>query len=103
MGLPDLVRQTVMANQWDIVLINKQQKKEVVITIQSDSNMGKKEHKKLKKYQGLKEDTGISGIKALGAVTQKLGEWPPSRFKVQNLRSLRSPVLGTSKLFLGLR
>ncbi|XP_015256200.1 PREDICTED: programmed cell death 1 ligand 1-like [Cyprinodon variegatus] len=47
-----------MANQPDIVLIDKQQKKAVVIdvAIPSDSNIKKKEHEKLEKYQGLKEE-----------------------------------------------
>ena len=48
----------VMANQPDIVIIDKQQRKAVVIdvAIPSDSNIKKKEHEKLEKYQGLKEE-----------------------------------------------
>ncbi len=76
-----------MANQPDIVLIDKQQKKAVVIdvAIPSDSNIRKKEHEKLEKYQGLKEELEKMWkvratvvpvvIGALGAVTPKLGEW----------------------------
>ena len=45
-----------MANQPDIVLIDKQQKKAVVIDIAilSKSNIKKKDHEKLEKYQGPK-------------------------------------------------
>lgn len=55
------------------------------IVIQSNSNTGKKEHKKLEKYQGLKEKlqkmwrakatVGFVVIGARGTVTPKLGEW----------------------------
>ncbi|TWW69263.1 hypothetical protein D4764_18G0000690 [Takifugu flavidus] len=56
----DLQIQTVkmlMANQPDIVVVDKHQKTVVVIdvAILSDSNIRKKEHEKLEKYQGLKE------------------------------------------------
>ena len=46
----------VVANQPDIVLIDKQQKKAVVIDIAilSKSNIKKKDHEKLEKYQGPK-------------------------------------------------
>lgn len=52
-GFPD-PEQLVMANQ----LIDKQQTKTAVIdvTIRSDSNIRKKDPKKLEKYQGLKEE-----------------------------------------------
>ena len=48
----------VMANQSDIVMVDKQQKKAVVIdaAIPSDSTIRKKEHVELRKYQGLKEE-----------------------------------------------
>ncbi|KAK1798039.1 hypothetical protein P4O66_000539 [Electrophorus voltai] len=48
----------VMANQLDIVFVDKQQKSAVVIdvSIPSDCNIRKKEHKKLEEYQGLKEE-----------------------------------------------
>ncbi len=48
----------VVANQPNIVIVDKQQKKAVVINvvIPSDSNIKKKEHEKLEKYQGLKEE-----------------------------------------------
>ena len=38
--------------------LEKQEKKAVVVDviIPSDSNIGKKEHEKLKKYEGLKEE-----------------------------------------------
>ena len=77
----------VMANQPDIVLIDKKQQKAVVIdiVIPSDSNIWRKDHEKIDIYQGLKEELekmwGIKAtvvpvvIGALGAVTHKLGEW----------------------------
>ena len=45
----------VVANQLDIVLVERWHKKAigVDVAIPSDSNVRKKEHKKLKKYQGL--------------------------------------------------
>ena len=47
-----------MSNQPDIMLIDKQQKKAVVIdvAIPSDNHIRKKEHEKLEKYQGLEEE-----------------------------------------------
>ena len=73
-------------NQSDIVVVNKQEKKEVVVdvAIPSDSNIRKQEHEKLDNYQGLKDELeGMWGgkvsavpvvIGALGAVTPKLGD-----------------------------
>lgn len=46
----------VMANQPDILVVDKQRKKATVITVPSDSNFRKKEHNKLDKYQGMKEE-----------------------------------------------
>ena len=48
----------VLANQPDIVVIDKQKKEAVVtgIAVPSDSNIKKKEYEKLEKYQGLKEE-----------------------------------------------
>ena len=48
----------VMANQPELVLVDKHHKTAVVIdvVIPSDSNIRKKEHEKLEKYQGLKEE-----------------------------------------------
>ncbi|TKS67246.1 Multidrug resistance protein 1 [Collichthys lucidus] len=47
----------VLANQPDIVVLDKEQKRVVVIdvAIPADANIRKKEHEKLEKYQGLKE------------------------------------------------
>ncbi|XP_051914448.1 uncharacterized protein LOC127596235 [Hippocampus zosterae] len=47
----------VMANQPDIVIIDKGQRKAVVVdvAVPSDGNIRKKEHEKLEKYQGLRE------------------------------------------------
>ena len=56
-----------MANQPDIVLIDKQQKKALVIdlAVPSTSYMRKKEQEKLKRYQGLKEELEkMWGVKA---------------------------------------
>jgi len=51
----------VIANYLDLVVVNKLQKKAVAIDVAflSDSNMKKKEHEKLEKYQGMKEDIYI--------------------------------------------
>lgn len=48
----------VMANQPDVVVADKQQKRTIVIdvTVPSDTTTKQKEHKKLEKYQGLKEE-----------------------------------------------
>lgn len=48
----------VVANQPDIVEVNKQQKKAEVtdVAIRSDSNIRKKECEKLVKYEGLKKE-----------------------------------------------
>ncbi|TWW80141.1 hypothetical protein D4764_10G0011710 [Takifugu flavidus] len=74
----------VVANQPDVVVIDKHQKTVVLIdvAIPSDSNIRKKEHEKLEKYQGLKEEIErMWGMKAtvvpvvigtLGAVTPNL-------------------------------
>ncbi|TWW69265.1 COP9 signalosome complex subunit 1 [Takifugu flavidus] len=58
----------VVANQPDIVVVDKHQKTVVVIdvAIPNDSNIRKKEHKKLEKYQGLKEEMErMWGMKAI--------------------------------------
>ncbi|CAI5660153.1 unnamed protein product [Oreochromis niloticus] len=48
----------VVANQPDIVVVDKQKKTAVVIdvAVPNDSNIRKKEHEKLEKYQGLREE-----------------------------------------------
>jgi len=58
MGLPAQTERMVMANQQDIMVVNEQQKKGVVIekAIPSNSNIRKKEHEKLGEYQGLREE-----------------------------------------------
>ncbi len=73
----------LVANQMDIVVVDRQWKKAAVmdVAIPSDSNIKKKEHEKLKKYQGLEKMWGVKAavvpvvIGALGAVTPKLGDW----------------------------
>ncbi|CAI5636064.1 unnamed protein product [Oreochromis niloticus] len=101
----------VVANQPDIVVVDKQKKTAVVIdvAVPNDSNIRKKEHEKLEKYQGLREELERMWrvkvtvvpvvIGALGAVTPKLGEWlqqipgTTSEISVQ-----KSAVLGTAKI-----
>ena len=48
----------VLADQPDIVVVNKQGRKAVAVdvAVQSVSYVSKKEHEKLTKYQGLKEE-----------------------------------------------
>ncbi|XP_051916213.1 uncharacterized protein LOC127597287 isoform X2 [Hippocampus zosterae] len=101
----------VMANQPDIVIIDKGQRKAVVVdvAVPSDGNIRKKEHEKLEKYQGLREELERAWkvkvtvvpvvVGALGAVTPKLDEWfqqipgTTSDISVQ-----KSAVLGTARI-----
>ncbi|XP_054913489.1 uncharacterized protein LOC129377515 [Poeciliopsis prolifica] len=101
----------VMANQPDIVVVDKHQRKAVVVdvAIPSDCNIRKKEHEKLEKYQGLREELERAWkvkttvvpvvIGALGAVTPKLEQWlqqipgTTSDISVQ-----KCAVLGTAKI-----
>ncbi|TWW65014.1 hypothetical protein D4764_22G0006610 [Takifugu flavidus] len=101
----------VVANQPDIVVVDKHQKTVVVIdvAIPGDSNIRKKVHEKLEKYQGLKEEIErMWGMKTtvvpvvigtLGAVTPNLSRWlqqiagTTSEISVQ-----KSAVLGTAKI-----
>uniref|UniRef100_A0A3P9HPM2 Gypsy retrotransposon integrase-like protein 1 n=1 Tax=Oryzias latipes TaxID=8090 RepID=A0A3P9HPM2_ORYLA len=48
----------VMANQPDIVAVDKEQRKDVVVdvAVPSEGNIRKKEHENLEKYQGLREE-----------------------------------------------
>ena len=101
----------VMANQPDIVVIDKEQRKAVVvdIAIPSDCNIRKKEHEKVEKYQGLKEELERAWkvkasvvpvvIGALGAVTPKLEEWLQQiPGKTSDISVQKSAVLGTAKI-----
>ena len=84
LGLPDPDKM-VVANQLDIVVVDQLYKKTVDEDVRIPSKSRKKEHKKLKEYQGLKEELkrmwGVNAsvvsvvIGAPGAVTPKLGEW----------------------------
>ena len=68
----------VVANQPDIVMVDQRDKKAVVVdvAITSDSNIRKKEKKKLEKSQQLKEELErFRGSKSTRSVTPKLGEW----------------------------
>ena len=107
---PIQTERKVLANQPDIVVIDKQKKDTVVtdIAVTRDSNIKKKEYEKLK-YQGLKEEPERTWqvkakvvpvmIGALGAVAPKLEEWlqqipgTTSELSVQ-----KSVVLGTVKI-----
>ena len=77
------------------------------VEILSDSNIKKKEHENLEKYQGLKEDLErIWGVKAsvvpvvigtLRAVTPKLGQWL-QQIPVPEISVHKSTVVGTAKI-----
>ena len=67
----------VLSNQLDIVIIDKQEKNmvEVDVAIPSDGNIRKKEHKKLEKYQRLKDELeSMSSVDVVPMVTPMLGE-----------------------------
>ncbi|KAL3988692.1 Arf-GAP with Rho-GAP domain, ANK repeat and PH domain-containing protein 1 [Sarotherodon galilaeus] len=68
---------TAVANQPDIVVVDKQKKTAVVIdvAIPNDSNIRKKEHEKLEKMLRMKVTVVTVVIGALSAVTPKLSEW----------------------------
>ncbi|KAK7922439.1 hypothetical protein WMY93_009341 [Mugilogobius chulae] len=101
----------VMANQPDIVVVDKEQRRAVVVdvAIPSDGNIRRKEHEKLEKYQGLREELEKAWkvkatvvpvvIGALGAVTPKLDEWlqhiPGS---TSGISVQKSAVLGTARI-----
>ncbi|CAL9694852.1 unnamed protein product [Knipowitschia caucasica] len=121
----------VMANQPDIVVVDKGQRTAVVVdkgqrtavvvdkgqrtavvvdvAIPSDGNIRKKEHEKLEKYQGLREELERAWrvkvtvvpvvIGALGAVTPKLEEWlqriPGTTLDIS---VQKCAVLGTAKI-----
>ncbi|KAK7930440.1 hypothetical protein WMY93_006835 [Mugilogobius chulae] len=101
----------VMANQPDIVVVDKEQRRAVVVdvAIPSDGNIRRKEHEKLEKYQGLREELEKAWkvkatvvpvvIGALGAVTPKLDEWlqhiPGS---TSDISVQKSAVLGTARI-----
>ena len=110
MGLPIQTERKVLANQPDIVVIDKQKTEAVVIDIAvpSDSNI-KKEYEKLEKYQGLKEEVERMWkvkakvvpvvIGALEAVTPKLEEWLQQiPGTTSELSVLKRAVLGTAKI-----
>ncbi|XP_070694492.1 protocadherin-8 [Pempheris klunzingeri] len=78
------------------------------VAIPSDSNIRKKEHRKLKKYHGLKEELekmwGVKAtvvpvvFRALGSVTHKLGEWLQQiQGRTSEVSVQKSAVLRTAK------
>ncbi|XP_065326275.1 butyrophilin subfamily 2 member A2-like [Pelmatolapia mariae] len=58
----------VVANQPDIVVVEKQKKTAVVIdgVVPNDTNIRKKEHEKLEKYQGLREELERIFVEVVG-------------------------------------
>ena len=101
----------LLANQPDIIIVDKQKKELVVIdiTVPSDSNIKKKESEKLKKYQGLKDKLERSWkvmakvvpvvIGALRAETPKLKKWLQQIPETTTELSVQeSAVLGTTKI-----
>ncbi len=75
------------------------------MAILSDSNIRKKEHEKLKKYQGLEKMWGVKAtvvpvsIRALKAVTPKLGEWLQQiPGTTSEISVKKSAVLGTAEI-----
>lgn len=96
----------MVANQLDIIVVDKQKKTAVVIdaVTPNDKKIRKKEHEKLEKYEGLEKMWRVKVnmdpvvIRALGVVTPKLGEWlklipgTTSEISVQ-----KSAVLGRAK------
>ena len=101
----------VKANQPDIVMVDKHHRTAVVVdvAIPCEGNIRKKEHKKLEKYQGLKEGLekicGVKGavvpivIGALGAVTSKL-DWRLHQIPrmTSEISVQKSVMLGTDKI-----
>ncbi|KAK7895269.1 hypothetical protein WMY93_020594 [Mugilogobius chulae] len=102
----------MVMNQPDIVVVvDKEQRRAVVVdvAIPSDGNIRRKEHEKLEKYQGLREELEKAWkvkatvvpvvIGALGAVTPKLDEWlqhiPGS---TSDISVQKSAVLGTARI-----
>ncbi|TWW72943.1 hypothetical protein D4764_15G0003370 [Takifugu flavidus] len=101
----------VVTDQPDIVVVDKHRKTVVVIdvAIPSDNNIRKKEHEKLEKYQGLKEEIERMWVMkatvvpvvigTLVAVTPKLSRWlqqipgTTSEISIQ-----KSAVRGTAKI-----
>ncbi|XP_078791071.1 uncharacterized protein LOC111949134 [Oryzias latipes] len=99
------------ANQPDIVEVDKEQRKAIVVdvAVPSDGNIRKKEHEKLEKYQGLREELEKAWkvkvtvvpvvIGALGAITPKLEEWLQQiPGKTSDLSVQKSAVPGTAKI-----
>ena len=97
-----------MANQLHIVMINKLVKKAVVMdaTVQTKLSIKKKEHKKLEKYQGLKEEVekmwkvSAAVVRPWSTQTPKLES---SRFQEQNQRSLSRRTQSEEQLTYGVK
>ena len=94
-----------------MAVVDKEQRKAVVvdIAVPSDFNIRKKEHEKLEKYQGLREELEKAWkvkasvvpvvVGALGAVTPKLEEWLQQiPGNTSDISVQKSAVLGTAKI-----
>lgn len=97
----------VLANQLDIVVVEKKQMETVMtdITVPSDSNNKKDGYEKLERYQGLKEellDAVVVGARR--TVTPKLKEWlrRSQKLSLFFLKSLMREIteLGSRRLLL---
>ena len=101
----------VIANRPDIVIIDKEKKTAMIIdvAVPSDCNIKKKEHEKIDKYQGLREEMEKMWkveakvvpivVGALGAVTTTLEKWLeqiPGRTTEISIQ--KNAILGTSRI-----
>ena len=101
----------VIANRPDIVIIDKEKKTAIIIdvAVPSDCNIMKKEHEKIDKYQGLREEMEKMWkveakvvpivVGALGAVTTTLEKWLeqiPGRTTEISIQ--KNAILGTSRI-----
>lgn len=98
--LENLIHQ-VTGKQPDIVVVDKPQRKAVVMDLMSvsDCNNRKKEHEKPEKYQGLKKTTEFEGLNGASA---HRGTWccdPPQTGKMDTV--LRIPKILETLQFSG--
>ena len=96
----------------DIVVVDKHQRTALVVDVvfQSDSNIRKKEYKKLQKYQRLKKELvkmwGVRAavmpvvIVALGAITPKMSWWLQQIPGTSEISIQKSAIVETAKILL---
>ncbi|GAA6104550.1 uncharacterized protein LOC106513546 [Tachysurus ichikawai] len=105
----DIEKPQLLANQPDIVVVDKEQKTAVVIdmAIPADSNIMKKEHEKIEKYQGLKEQlehtwkvkSKVVPVVIRALCDPQLGEWLQQIPGVAcDVSVQKSAVRGTTKI-----